>query len=337
MGKKHVLVIGPDGIPSFTIGILQPLSYLKSRGVCRFSVKSDHEVSADMLAAADFVVFFRSTRAEAYRHLETANSLGKRTIYVIDDHFLAMPVTTETGRAMQDTEVRRVCVKFLKNASVVKVASEFFARHLKVHFEPKSVVCFPGSVDFSILERVERRKSDGPVVIGYAGGRKEAAFAPVIRALQKVKDTFGDGVRFEFYGFEPPGASRLPGVKHHKYIADYRKFLRELYRAGWDIGLAPLESALYHDCKTNNKYREYAACRIPGVYSDSPAYRDWVKPEQTGLLVDNTVDGWYEGIARLVEDAALRRRIREQAEREAREQFSVETCAKRWQELLLHD
>ena len=77
--------------------------------------------------------------------------MGKKTVYVIDDHFLAMSPTTEIGSYYYEKSKRSTYNKFLRNADIVKVASPFFAKHLETHFEPRRIVCFPGSVDFSSL------------------------------------------------------------------------------------------------------------------------------------------------------------------------------------------
>ena len=108
-----------------------------------------------------------------------------------------------------------------------------------------------------------------------------------------------------------------------------------MYCSNWDIGLAPLELTLLHDCKTNNKFREYGACGIPGIYTSSPAYKEWVVDHENGLLVAQTRDGWYDALVELIDRPELRERIKENAESKARESFSVEACADQWHKQIL--
>lgn len=335
-GKMSILIIGSDKIASYKIGIEQPLQHLEDAGICRFTVRAVEEVQLARIAAADIVIFFRTVDSEAYKYFEIAREMGKKTVYVIDDHFLAMSPETDMGRYYHESTKRQTYVKFLKNVHVVKVASEFFAKHLITHFNPNRVVCFPGSVDFSVFSglRKENRNED-KIVIGYEGGKKQAAFDPVIKALRGIIREYGDKIRIEFFGYAPDGLAGKPQVHFDQHDSDYRKFLKRLYRSKWDIGIAPLEHTLLHDCKTNNKFREYAACRIPAIYSESPAYVDWVKHKENGMLVAGSRDDWYEAMVELIEQPELRMKIMGNAETTAKENFSVEACADRWRNQIL--
>ncbi|WP_256759914.1 glycosyltransferase [Cohnella sp. WQ 127256] len=339
MGKRgdiNVLIIGSEKIASYKIGIEQPLRHLEEAGVCRFSIRSEEEVEIARLAAADVVIFFRTVNPEAYRWFELAREMGKRTVYVIDDHFMAMSPATDMGRYYHESVKRKTYVKFLRNVHIVKVASSHFANHLETHFNPNKVVYFPGSVDFSMFSKLEKdKRNEDKIVIGYEGGKKQAAFEPVIKALRGIIRTYGDKIRIEFYGYIPEGLEGKPQVSFNQHDADYRSFMKRLYRSKWDIGLAPLEHTLLHDCKTNNKFREYAACRIPGIYSTSPAYKEWIKSHENGILASESREDWYEAMVELIEQPELRNKIMDNAERTAKENFSVETCADRWRTQIL--
>jgi len=335
-GDSHALIIGSDRIASYTIGIEQPFRHLSKHGICSYEVTSDEDVRVSAMAAADIIIFFRSVKKEAYRFLQIAREMGKKTVYVIDDHFLAMSPSTDIGSYYHESSKKSTYIQFLKSADIVKVASNFFANHLETHFGPRKIVCFPGSVNFSALEGLKKNKrDDDKVVIGYEGGRKSIAFEPVIKALRGIIRTYGDLVRIEFLGYVPEEIAGKPQVAFKQHNSDYQSFLKSLYRSNWDIGLAPLEQTLLHDCKTNNKFREYGACQIPGVYTSSPAYSDWVTNRDNGMLVEHTRDGWYEALAELIEHPTLRERIKDNAEKEARERFSVEACADNWHKQIL--
>ena len=335
-GDMNVFIIGSEKIASYKIGIEQPLRHLEKSGVCQFKIRSDDQVEKSNIADADIVIFFRTVQPEAYKYLEMAREMGKRTVFVIDDHFLAMSPATDMGRYYHESSRRKTYVKFLKNVEIVKVASNFFAKHLDTHFKPNQIVYFPGSVDFSIFSGLKKRKkAEDRIVIGYEGGKKPVAFEPVIKALDEIIRKYGDKVRIEFCGYVPEELADKPQVFTEPYDENYKKFLKRLYRSGWDIGLAPLERTLLHDCKSNNKYREYSACRIPGIYTSSPAYEEWVQNKETGMIVSGTSDEWYEAIVELIENPELRQNIMERAEQVAWENFTVESCAERWRTQIL--
>ena len=106
--------------------------------------------------------------------------------------------------------------------------------------------------------------------------------------------------------------------------------MKKLNNSNWDIGLAPLDDHLFNNTKTNNKVREYGACRIPGIYSNSPVYTPWITQGETGYVVPHTTKGWFKGLKEMIENPTLRAHIRENAENMARQNFSLTKCVENW-------
>jgi len=330
-----VLVITAGIIPSVEIGVLQPLEALKQRDNLSYDTKLESEVTKAMIAAANTIIFVRSVEPSAYQLLEMAHSLNKRVVYVIDDNFLELNPATPVGQYYADPARRDTFIKFLTHADIVKVDAPEMGNYVFERFN-RNVVYFPASVDFEWLDqqaRDERPKSQ--IVIGYEGGAKEEDFVPVAQALHKILAIYGNKIRLEFYGYVPPSLVGHPNVHHEDGGIEYREFLKKLNRCNWDIGLAPLSDNLFNRCKTNNKLREYGACRIAGIYSHSPVYAPWVTHRETGYLVPHSFDGWYVGICTMIEDSLLRERIRIQGEAMARQHFSLHTCVDSWKQLVL--
>ena len=100
---------------------------------------------------------------------------------------------------------------------------------------------------------------------------------------------------------------------------------------GFDIGLAPLLDDEFHRSKTNNKFREYGACQIAGVYSNVDTYSRYIRDGETGLLVDNTTETWITALTRLITDPQLRLKIVRQALDYAHQNFSQEAYLRVWQ------
>ncbi|GGF98683.1 glycosyltransferase [Paenibacillus abyssi] len=328
--KADVLVIAAGFIPSLDIGVIQPFNELKNRGNFNFEVMGEDEVSKEMIAAANTVVFVRNVEPAAYTLMELAHQLRKQTVYVIDDNFLEMDPGTPVGLYYCEPERRETFIKFLKNAKTVKVDALELGEYIQKRYN-NNVVYFPGSVDFAWIDQQSKdERNDMQVVIGYEGGVKEEDFAPVIPALKKILDYYGGFVRLEFFGFVPASLEGHPSVSYEEGGMDYRSFIRKLKQCTWDIGLAPLHNHSFNNSKTNNKFREYAACQIPGIYSKSPVYTPWVTHGETGYLAPHTEEGWYEGIRKLIEDPEMRHRIKENAEAAARQHFSLDTCVENW-------
>jgi hypothetical protein len=99
---------------------------------------------------------------------------------------------------------------------------------------------------------------------------------------------------------------------------------------GFDIGLAPLLNDTFHRSKTNNKFREYGACGIAGVYSRADVYTECIEDGKTGILVENDAESWYEGMRRLVEDDELRAAISKAAKEQVERDYSQEFFKQVW-------
>jgi glycosyltransferase involved in cell wall biosynthesis len=330
-----VLVITAGIIPSLEIGVIQPLNALHNRENLQYEVKLENEVSIEMIAAAKTIVFVRNVEPAAYSLLEWAKQLRKRTVYVIDDNFLELQPTTPVGLYYSDPVLRETFIKFLRNADIVKVDAPELGAYIQNKLN-RDVVYFPASVDFDWLdEQPKRDRESEQVVIGYEGGNKEEDFTPVIPALNKILNYYGGFVRLEFYGYVPASLVGHPSVSHEEGNMDYKSFIQKLNQSNWNIGLAPLGDNLFNKGKTNNKLREYAACRIPGIYSNSPVYSPWVIQGETGYLVEHTEEGWFEGIKEMIENPSMRLCIMENAESAARQHFSLNQCVDNWKKLIL--
>lgn len=330
---RKILVVGPKKSASYQILLLPPLRYLEGQGYCKFEVLPHKQVTRSIISSYDIILFLRSIEPAALQCLEWARREGKKTVYVIDDHFLAIPQTTRLGQKYSKPAYKQTYTYFLKNTHMVKVESPVFRDLIKKQFNPK-VIYFPGSIDVSFTQFPREPKKDDRIVIGYEGAKKESSFRPVIPALQRILKEYGDFVRLEFYGFCPEELKGHPNVSHRKYNEDYSQFMQRLFQANWDIGLAPMEDDLFYRCKSNVKFRDYAVCRIPGIYSLSPVYRDCVFHKETGYVVPQTEQGWYIGIREMIENPKLREKIKQKAAKAVAKNFTVKLCAENWRSLL---
>ncbi len=329
-----VLILAPsERLPSFQIGIRQPFEALCKQGLIDYKVMEEVDAAEQTFKDSEVIVFIRNTNKDAYTLLREANRLNKRTIYSIDDHFLHLP-NRGFGIAMLDPDRRETFTRFLREAQVVRVGSPYFARHIQENYNERTV-CIQASVDFAWLDKSgEPTRSRQSLVIGYEGSYKEDDFEHVIPALLTIAEEYKHRIRLEFHGYIPSQLIGHPNAVYFTGGSDYRTFLHILARRAWDIGIAPLNDTLYNRCKSNNKFREYSACRIPGIFSNLPTYADCVSHEQTGILAEHRTEDWYHAIKRLIEDEPLRLHIKRKAYRYVKEHYTIARCAAQWEQLL---
>ena len=194
-----------------------------------------------------------------------------------------------------------------------------------------NVVRTEGPIDWRLVPAdVPARRSDR-VRIVYATSRQgqDTIGAMIVDPLRKVLDAHAH-VAVTIWGPRFAALDGHPRVEHREFVREYDRYFGEFARAGFDIGLAPMPGDAFYQSKTATKFREYAACRIAGIYGDVEIYRDCVTDGETGLLVQDGDRNWIAAMDRLIRDAPLRARIRAQAERSARERYSAERISRDW-------
>jgi len=329
------LVVLPSIRSTQDNAILLPLRALQQQGSFLYDVKHEHEVNEAMIEAATTVIFAGNVEPVAYELLEIAHQLNKRTVYVMNDNVLELEPNSPNGPYYAEPIRKETCIRFLKQAQIVKVETPELGSYIYEHFN-SNIVSFQSSVDFEWLDQQERGERElGHIVIGCEGSCQNEDFTPVIPALNRILDYYGGFVKLEFIGYVPDALADHPNVTYKDKEMEYS--LQQLKHSNWDIGLAPLRNNLYNRCKTINALREYGACRIPGIYSNSSVFSPWIVQGDNGYLVPHTEEGWYEGIQAMIEDPALRLRIREKNERVARKQFALDKGIRDWKRFILNN
>lgn len=330
----NILVIAASLAPSVSIGILRPMLSLERAGAIKWRLLLEKSWSINDIRAADVVVFCRNQSIDAYLAVLLAKHEGKKVIYEVDDNFFEMPINTSLGKDHRQPTLLHTMRRMLELADVTRVyngkmaelAHSFGANvhHSRVYF------------DESLIKNITRKKSPDKVRIAFASGRSPDPLVEqaLEEALSDIIQAHPENVEIHFWRSPSSLLKGRPQVVVNPGIADYDEFIRKFYASGYDIGLAPLLNTSFYRSKTNSKYREYGGCGVAGIYSNSSTYTECVEDEKTGLIVDNSREGWRAAILRLVENKELRRSISENAQADVKENYSYLGHLKAWQNSL---
>jgi glycosyltransferase involved in cell wall biosynthesis len=256
---------------------------------------------------------------------------GHPYLYYIDDNFWELQDVSPLGQYYRDPGVRQSLRFAISHADQVLTNSEVLASYLERFGSRLRVL--PAFFDFGLIEGCIPQETS-ELRIGFAGSATRAEDLELIRpVIQPVLDRIPNAV-FEFCGVMPRDIQPGQRIRFFGHTTSYADFVRFQAERNWAIGMAPLRDHPANRAKTDNKYREYGACGIPGVYSDMPPYQGSVEPGITGLLVNPSSDAWLSAILLLAHRPDERTRIAAQAEHDVRNKYSVVSVAPTWSECM---
>lgn len=322
-----ILAILPTLNPSSIILVVEPLMYLLDLGKIDLRIRLEKlDARLSDLQWADLVIFCRNTEP-AYDFVESLLLIGKPYIYELDDNLFELPRNLPEGLYHHDPERFAQLKKYIKNANLVRVYSSPLETSVR-HYTTK-VKTAKSPVNLFLIPSTHPKRKSKKLKIVFPTSRtiSDNLSQIFVKDLSQLLKEQGENIEVHFWGFMPNELKGLPSVKFHKFMPNYQKYLQAMYKEAYDIGLAPMKNDLFHNSKTNNKFREYGACWIAGIYSNTDIYSNCVIDGKNGLLVSNEEGSWYQAIVRLMNDSRLRQSIQEEAHTLVEQRYSLHSFA----------
>jgi hypothetical protein len=341
-----VLAAIPGVFPSTVLNVAKPLMRLHEAGAIDLDLSFHFLTRRKQIERADVLVMSHTIDPSHAWILDCAREAGTPLLYDIDENLLEPPAD-EPGLDFHRAPGRQAAVRqALSQAAVVRTYAPALARYLQPF--NANVVRADGPVEWRLVPAEPPARASSPgspgdrVRIVYATSRRQDGIGAVlVQPLRRVLDEHAN-VDVTIWGPRFRELEGHPRVQFREFVRDYDQYFAQFARAGFDIGLAPMPGDLFYQCKTATKFREYAACRIAGIYADTEMYRDCVTDGETGVLVASggsqfaalsrisKDDPWTTAIGRLVGDAALRARIQQRAEAYARDRYAASRIEADW-------
>lgn len=297
-----------------------------------------YELTHEHIKRYNIFIFYRApwmpNFTEIFKEIRRKN---KVSIYAVDDLVIDrkytdnLPVVQQLqpeDRAIYDDGVERHG-KLMKHCDYAITTTKALAGELKKYKNLKEVhidrnMRNDETVYHSDDAIKKIKRDDSKVVIGYFSGTNthNEDFQMVAPALIRILEKHSN-VYIKLTG-------RIDAPKELEAYADrliftplvnWRRLPHEMREC--HITLAPLVDTLFNRAKSELKWADAALVEVPTVTSDMGAGREVVKDKETGVLVENTEDAWFEGINLLVEDAELREKIGKQAREYVIENYST--------------
>ncbi|QGR60032.1 glycosyltransferase family 1 protein [Burkholderia multivorans] len=300
--------------------VTEALDYLTDQGHLVYAaIAENHDRVQGALDWADALILSKHSSETAVAIAKRAKQRGLRIVYDVDDWIFSFPSYSNATKVAKQLDGIRA---LLKLSDVVTVANDQILREIKRYCETPVLV--PNGM---YVEKYTSVTQSSTLSEHAVAPRIVFTNADLIKVhnskevlLRVLQDFFHLHPEYtlDFYGDPFPEIFSLPFL-HYTSRKQYPDYVQSLIAGGYTFSITPLggaedpDSLFFNSCKNPFKYLNYGTARVPGIYSRSPIYERCVQDGETGLLVENTYEDWFTAMERIASDAALRRKIRDQA------------------------
>lgn len=224
-------------------------------------------------------------------------------------------------------------------SDAIIVSTSFLKESLNSLFPDKKIYVIPNTIDFDlwdgcVSDEKYEKKQPGTVRIAYTGCGNHNGdieiIKPVISSLLKEFPNVEFLFAQEFECLKDIAHPRLKILRTWSNIINYPSMLK-----GWDfdIGIAPLRDNEFNRSKSNLRWLENSALKIPTVMSNVRPFQESVNEGLDGYLA-NSRTVWYEMLKRLIQDESLRKQTGRNAYERVKKDFNMDTVAKQYAKTL---
>lgn len=326
----RVVAYIPSGVTSLVdIRMRGPLENWSKRHGGSLRLRDLKDVRPEDLYWGDVFVNQRVSGLNTSSLINTLKLYGKKVVFEMDDLLTEIPDFLGHHRLSKSNLgflLSSMAAADAISTSTQRLANKLSKFNPNVHLVPN---CIHGAISAKKSAAVDILKAT--IVIA---STDSVTVDILLKPVQRIKQAYGDAVQIvaigpiaQFFKKKKVAVQEFPIQGY----AEFRKLLSEIVNP---IGIIPLDDSVFSSCKSPIKFFDYASVGIPSLCSNVPPYSDYVAHEETGLLVDNNEQAWYEAITKAVEDTRLRESLVTKAREHALETHQMDKAGDAWQEII---
>ena len=287
----------------------------------------------DLFESADILIFQAIHKYKVLGLIDAlVNHAGKKIICESDDYIFGIPSDHTASSAfypgsnIEDLQWKQMLVS---QSMVVSTP------YLKRMYDPwnRDIHVIPNAIDFELWKSKRRKKDAGGLRIGYVGGQQHNRDLYVLREVIPAICKSHEGVRFVIWGGHPDVFSeKYERIKKYCEFPQWErinKYPSAYAEKGFDIVISPLLDNALNRAKSNLKWLEASALKIPFVGSNVLPYKESIVQGETGFIIQDNKD-WVQALSLLIKDPSLRKRMGENAYEEVKKNWNVEEVARQY-------
>jgi glycosyltransferase involved in cell wall biosynthesis len=248
-----------------------------------------------------------------------------------DDYLFDIPSTNAAFESWRPgSAIRKVALSQIRQADGLIVSTPYLAEMYRS--ENATIHVVPNSIDFNEWKDLGERQHNR-LRIGWVGGAThssdlEMIASPLSHILRKYENVWfycihGVPNSFKTWNKTYWTTRWAPINLYPKFVSSFK----------FDIGIAPLEDNNFNRGKSNLRWLEYSALKIPTIASSLPDFMRVIEQGKTGFIARDEKD-WIEYLSLLIEIPGLRRDIGRNAFDQIKRDFNVAKTARTYLQIL---
>lgn len=317
--------------------LIEPIKYLADENNNNYELLILNEEDIFKTAQKNDLIFFCKHYGEDCFNL--CNYLNEKSIkyfYDIDDLIYINTKNSNIGNKNIDFNSFN---HILSNAAKVICSNDFIKNKLVQDFEDINIGIIPTCINTKkYLPRFNNKLNK---IIHFTNGDK----LKIVKNSDFFLKALNNFLDFKKYRLEciSDDKSLSLKIKNIDFLGimkwdDHKNFLSQTKAKFAIVPLGTEEENLrdyeFSLGKTPIKYLEYASFGIPGIYSRHPIYKNIIKNEFNGLLVENNLESWSNALNKLSENNELREKIIKNARLDVEKNFDISFMASLWREII---
>lgn len=263
----------------------------------------------------------------------------KKMVAEIDDYVIDTPDYNPAYRSgfTPGNPYEKVIIEHLKLSNAVVTSTNFLKQSLS-RFNDKIFV-IPNCINFDVWNMNNEIDVSDKVRIGWIGGANhDEDLRVLVDVIPKVIAKTGNAEFYFVHGI-PQYIKDLTKIypKNVKYTLDWspiEKYPKFISKFGFDIGLAPLVMNKFNEAKSNLRWLEYSALKIPTIATDIQPYSESIDNDKSGFIVSNNPQEWVDRIVELIKSKSMRKEIGNNAYNKIKKEFNLKDISKNYYNIL---
>ena len=220
-----------------------------------------------------------------------------KLIYDIDDNLLELH-DTHPEKDFYESK-KPLILQLLSNSNCVWTSTDNLAQYLQPYCQKITTIKNYLNKDLLVVKKQEVKTNEKFKILymGTTSHKMDLEFV-----IKNFEALISKGLSFELYLLGINDKDYLQEwikiLKPPSYIDSYPNFMQWMKTLGpFDLGIAPLESSTFNECKSDIKFWDYTSIGIPILASKIGAYCLIIEHGKNGLLADNSKNDWIKNVS----------------------------------------